>query len=93
MFSIPAGWKINASGTVVYLFQHGIIHRKGSQTNLLFWQQIASAQLISAFRYRPTMFEIKTVDRRTITLHSIRDLRELAGRVQQALAHRQPQHH
>jgi hypothetical protein len=87
--AIPAGWNINASGTVVYLFQNGIIHRKGAQTTLLFWQQITKAQLTNAFRYRPTTFVIKAVDRRTITLHSINDLRELAGRVQQAIAHRQ----
>jgi hypothetical protein len=86
---IPLGWKINASGTSVYLFQNGIIHSKGTQTTPLFWQHITSAQLMRPFRYNPRKLVLKTFDKRTITLHSIPDLAELEGRVQQMLAYRQ----
>lgn len=84
--AVPAAWTINASGTVVYLYQNGMIHTKGARTTPLPWQHIATARLLRAYRYNPTKLVIKTLDRRTITLHSIKDLRELAGRVQQALA-------
>lgn len=86
--AIPAGWRINASGTSVYLFQNGIIHRKGAQSTPLHWQQIASGQYIRANRSTPAKLVIKTVDGRAIVLHSIPGLKELADRVQQALAHR-----
>jgi hypothetical protein len=91
--ALPVAWTINASGTVVYLFQNGIIHSKGAQPALLFWPHIVSGQFFRAYRYSPTKLVIKTLDRRTITLHSITDLNELAGKVQQALAHRQPPPH
>lgn len=86
--AIPAGWRINASGTSVYLFQHGIIHRKGAQSTPLYWQQIARGQYIQANRSTPAKLVIKTVDGRAIVLHSIPGLKELSDRVQQALAHR-----
>ncbi len=91
--AIRAGWTINASGTVVYLFQNGIIHSKGARQMLLLWQHIVRGQLLDATGIYPPILVIKTLDRRIIRLHSVNDLSELAERVQQALAHRQLAQH
>jgi hypothetical protein len=86
--AVQHAWTINASGTVVYLFQNGLIHSKGAQPTLLFWLQIASGEFFQARQYNPAKLVMKTFDRQALTLHSLQDLSELANRVQQALAHR-----
>lgn len=75
------GLAIRASGTSVYLFQNGIIYSKDAQCTPLFWQQIARGE-----RRDTTMYHIHTLEGRTIRLHRIKDLDELASRIQQALS-------
>ena len=75
------GLALRASGSSVYLFQNGIIYSKDAQRTPLFWQQIASGE-----RRDTTMYLIHTSDGRIIRLHRIKELDELASRIQQALA-------
>jgi hypothetical protein len=84
--AIPAAWRINASGTVVYLFQNGIIYSKGKHPTLLHWQQITSGKMDQTSRVTPERLVLKTVDRRVITIHTLADIHELARRIQQAIA-------
>jgi len=79
--AIPAAWRLNASGTVVYLFENGIIHSRGKQPTLLHWQQIVSGKMNQTSRMTPERLVIQTVDRRTIVVHTLSDIHELARRI------------
>jgi hypothetical protein len=75
---------------VVYLFQNGIIYKKGARYEAVHWQQIKKLKLRKRFLVDPAWFQMHTTDGRRESFTYLESPEELSAAVEQGHRNGQP---